>query len=248
MYANWDKRRQLRMLLFCADKKFLAVLSWKKFQNTSIICHNFYADKKFLAVLSWKKFQNTSIICHNFYVTRACDIVFFFLSTWSLAFDLHLSHFSLLFCSINKGSISFVINDGSWHHITVVWHGSSKSWTLFSDGVNRGRQTKNNWNESLVLSSATLFIGRKPTKDSSKLFSGRITQFNMWDHELEEEKITMLARGCKSEPGNMIQWSNLRSKVEGELRIVEPSSCTYSGSYSHLVLLTSFTVALCYFS
>ena len=173
---------------------------------------------------------------------------FFFLSTWSLAFDLHLSHFSLLFCSTNKGSISFVINDGSWHHITVVWHGSSKSWTLFSDGVNRGRQTENNWNESLVLSSATLFIGRKPYKDSSKLFSGRITQFNMWDHELEEEKITMLARGCKSEPGNMIQWSNLRSKVEGELRIVEPSSCTYSGSYSHLVLLTSFTVPLCYFS
>ena len=173
---------------------------------------------------------------------------FFFLSTWSLAFGLHLSHFSLLFCSTNKGSISFVINDGSWHHITVVWHGSSKSWTLFSDGVNRGRQTENNWNESLVLSSATLFIGRKPYKDSSKLFSGRITQFNMWDHELEEEKITMLARGCKSEPGNMIQWSNLRSKVEGELRVVEPSSCTYSGSYSHLVLLTSFTVPLCYFS
>ena len=173
---------------------------------------------------------------------------FFFLSTWSLAFDLHLSHFSLLFCSTNKGSISFEINDGSWHHITVVWHGSSKSWTLFSDGVNRGRQTENNWNESLVLSSATLFIGRKPYKDSSKLFSGRITQFNMWDHELEEEKITMLARGCKSEPGNMIQWSNLRSKVEGELRVVEPSSCTYSGSYSHLVLLTSFTVPLCYFS
>lgn len=141
-----------------------------------------------------------------------------------------------------------MLNDGSWHHITVVWHGSSKSWTLFSDGVNRGRQTENNWNESLVLSSATLFIGRKPYKDSSKLFSGRITQFNMWDHELEEEKITMLARGCKSEPGNMIQWSNLRSKVEGELRIVEPSSCTYSGSYSHLVLLTSFTVLLCYFS
>lgn len=173
---------------------------------------------------------------------------FFFLSTWSLAFGLYLSHFSLLFCSTNKGSISFVINDGSWHHITVVWHGSSKSWTLFSDGVNRGRQTENNWNESLVLSSATLFIGRKPYKDSSKLFSGRITQFNMWDHELEEEKITMLARGCKSEPGNMIQWSNLRSKVEGELRVVEPSSCTYSGSYSHLVLLTSFTVPLCYFS
>ena len=172
----------------------------------------------------------------------------FFVFTWSLAFDLHLSHFSLLFCSTNKGSISFVINDGSWHHITVVWHGSSKSWTLFSDGVNRGRQTKNNWNESLVLNSATLFIGRKPIKDSSKLFSGRITQFNMWDHELEEEKITMLARGCKSEPGNMIQWSNLRSKVEGELRIVEPSSCTYSGYYSHLVLLTSFTVPLCYFS
>ena len=141
-----------------------------------------------------------------------------------------------------------MINDGSWHHITVVWHGSSKSWTLFSDGVNRGRQTKNNWNESLVLSSATLFIGRKPNKDSSKLFSGRITQFNMWDHELEEEKITMLARGCKSEPGNMIQWSSLRSKVEGELRIVEPSSCTYLGSYSHLVLLTSFTMPLCYFS
>ena len=173
---------------------------------------------------------------------------FFFLFTWSLAFDLHLSHFSLLFCSTNKGSIPRVLNDGSWHHITVVWHGSSKSWTLFSDGVNRGRQTENNWNESLVLSSATLFIGRKPYKDSSKLFSGRITQFNMWDHELEEEKITMLARGCKSEPGNMIQWSNLRSKVEGELRVVEPSSCTYSGSYSHLVLLTSFTVPLCYFS
>ena len=141
-----------------------------------------------------------------------------------------------------------MLNDGSWHHITVVWDGSSKSWSLFSDGVNRGRQTENNWNESFVLSSATLFIGGKPRNDASKLFSGRITQFNMWDHELEEEKITMLARGCKSEPGNMIQWSNLRSKVEGELRIVEPSSCTYSGSYSHLVLLTSFTVPLCYFS
>ena len=156
--------------------------------------------------------------------------------------------FSLLFCSTNKKGISHVINDGSWHHLTVVWHGRSKSWTLFSDGVNRGRQTENMWRESYVLRLITLRIGGMRKKHSSKLFSGRITQFNMWDHELEEEKITMLARGCKSEPGNMIQWSNLRSKVEGELRIVEPSSCTYSGSYLHLVLFTSFTVPLCYFS
>ena len=121
-----------------------------------------------------------------------------------------------------------MINDGSWHHLTVVWHGRSKSWTLFSDGVNRGRQTENTWRESHVLRSITLRIGGMAKKHSPKLFSGRITQFNMWDHELEEYEITMLARGCISEPGNMIQWSNLRSKIKGELRIVEPSSCTYS--------------------
>ena len=136
--------------------------------------------------------------------------------------------FSLLFCSTNKKGISHVINDGSWHHLTVVWHGRSKSWTLFSDGVNRGRQTENMWRESYVLSPITLRIGGVPKKHSPKLFSGRITQFNMWDHELEEDEITMLARGCISKPGNMIRWSNLRSKIEGELRIVEPSSCTYS--------------------
>ena len=215
----------------------------------SYVCSWFLPKKTFSSSLSKKvsvyvnympQFLRYAGVQYGFFV--------FFVFTWSLAFDLHLSHFSLLFCSTNKGSIPRVLNDGSWHHITVVWHGSSKSWTLFSDGVNRGRQTENNWNESFVLSSTTLFIGGKPRNDASKLFSGRITQFNMWDHELEEEKITMLARGCKSEPGNMIQWSNLRSKVEGELRIVEPSSCTYSGSYSHLVLLTSFTVPLCYFS
>ena len=79
-----------------------------------------------------------------------------------------------------------------------------------------------------MLRSITLRIGGMAKKHSPKLFSGRITQFNMWDHELEEYEITMLARGCISEPGNMIQWSNLRSKIKGELRIVEPSSCMYS--------------------
>ena len=141
---------------------------------------------------------------------------------------MHLSIFSLLFCSTNKKGISHVIDDGSWHHLTVVWHGRSKSWTLFSDGVNRGRQTENMWRESYVLRLITLRIGGMRKKHSSKLFSGRITQFNMWDHELKEDEITMLARGCISKPGNMIQWSNLRSKIEGKLRIVEPSSCTYS--------------------
>ena len=140
---------------------------------------------------------------------------------------MHLSIFSLLFCSKNKQSISHVINDGSWHHLTVVWHGKSKSWTLFSDGVNRGRQTESKWRKSYLSGSITLRIGGMANKDSYKLFSCRITQFNMWDHELEEEKITMLARSCISEPGNMIRWSNLWNKVKGELRFVEPSSCTY---------------------
>ncbi|PFX18451.1 Fibroleukin, partial [Stylophora pistillata] len=99
-------------------------------------------------------------------------------------------------CNTNNGSISQVINDGCWHHVTVVWHSSSKSWTVFSDGVNRGKQTEEKWQKSTFSLSGTLFIGKEQIQGSSRFFSGRITQFNMWNHELEEKDITVLARNC----------------------------------------------------
>ena len=188
----------------------------------SYVCCCFVPTKTFSCSSLNKSLKYVNYMPHFFFV-----FLFFFSDGDSRLTCIYL-FFSLLFCSTNKKGISHVINDGSWHHLTVVWHGRSKSWTLFSDGVNRGRQTENMWRESYVLRLITLRIGGMRKKHSSKLFSGRITQFNMWDHELKEDEITMLARGCISTPGNMIQWSNLRSKIEGELRIVEPSSCTYS--------------------
>lgn len=113
----------------------------------------------------------------------------------------------------------------------VVWLGEDKSWIVSIDGVSQGWKNHSTWPVTHIPpGNGTLMIGQLPPSlaaDSSKSFFGRITLFNMWKHDREASEVAMLARSCRNDPGNLFSWSTLKDKVYGQLKIIEPSSCTY---------------------
>ena len=82
------------------------------------------------------------------------------------------------------------------------------------------------WSNSDIPQGA-LYIGQKYERQTSLAFTGRITSFNMWQGYLTDSEVALFAQTCRKEQGSLFQWVNLKDKVKGQLKVVEPSSCEY---------------------
>lgn len=130
--------------------------------------------------------------------------------------------FSDLFVSII--ALSSNSGDGLWHQFTVGWKGDTKQWKLYKDGILQGEKNEPQWSTNAL--QGILYIGRRYFEDSEQSFAGLITSFNMWNSYLPGSQVALFAQNCRKEQGNVFQWINLKGNVRGQLKVVEPSSCT----------------------
>jgi len=76
----------------------------------------------------------------------------------------------------------FVITDGQWHHIGLVWDGSHRY--LYVDGTEAARDTKAQ--ASLKYSDGVLYIGAGKTLDAGSFFSGLIDDVRIYNRALTQ--------------------------------------------------------------
>ena len=62
---------------------------------------------------------------------------------------------------------------------------------------------------------------------------GRITSFNVWDSYLPDSVVTVFAKDCRKKQGDLFEWVNFKNKINGQLRVLEPSSCKYCCLWRH---------------
>ena len=61
--------------------------------------------------------------------------------------------------------------------------------------------------------------------ESSQAFVGDLSGLNMWNKVLSGEEISSMSKQCHSGEGNVFKWSDFKSDVHGDAKVVEPSSC-----------------------
>jgi hypothetical protein len=84
----------------------------------------------------------------------------------------------------------YVITDGDWHHIGVVWDKSHRH--LYADGIKVAEDTTNLG--YLSASNGNLCIGCGNAFEAGSFFSGLIDDVRIYNHVLTEEEITALAQ------------------------------------------------------
>ena len=84
----------------------------------------------------------------------------------------------------------FVITDGDWHRVIVVWNGSHR--TLYADGLEVAKDLTVQAN----LTSATggLYLGAANTLASTTFFDGLIDDIRIYNRALAPEDAPALAR------------------------------------------------------
>jgi hypothetical protein len=84
----------------------------------------------------------------------------------------------------------FVITDGQWHHIGIVWDGSYRS--LYADGIDVAKDA--NAFVTLNFSNGGLYIGASKNFDVGTYFSGVIDDVRIYNQALSPEEIAALAQ------------------------------------------------------
>jgi len=84
----------------------------------------------------------------------------------------------------------FVITDGQWHHIGLVWDGSHRF--LYVDGTEAAKDTKTQ--APLKASDGGLYIGAGKTLGASSFFWGLIDDVRIYNRALSAEDIEELAQ------------------------------------------------------
>ena len=57
----------------------------------------------------------------------------------------------------------------------------------------------------------------------NQCFIGELTGVNIWDHVIHEQEINHMTKSCLRGVGNVFQWSDFKSHVEGSVRSIKPS-------------------------
>ncbi|MHC4559601.1 MAG: LamG domain-containing protein [Planctomycetota bacterium] len=84
----------------------------------------------------------------------------------------------------------FVITDGQWHHIGVVWDGSCRH--LYTDGVDVAKDI--DVLEGLQAADGGLYFGIGKDYDATSCFSGLIDDVRIYNQALSTEEIEELVR------------------------------------------------------
>ena len=120
--------------------------------------------------------------------------------------------------------------DGYWHQFTVQWKSSEGNWAIYKDAILQG-EGKQPFFANKTIPHGILHIGSRPYwPDATFTFIGRVTSLNVWNYYLSEAEVVSIDRNCGQGLGNLFQWINLKEKVDGQVKVLEPSSCKYEAT------------------
>ena len=61
--------------------------------------------------------------------------------------------------------------------------------------------------------------------DADQSLQGNLTSVNMWDRVLTAQEISDLTKSCMAGEGNVVKWSDLKDKGEGEVKLNRSFAC-----------------------
>ena len=81
-----------------------------------------------------------------------------------------------------------------------------------------------------VISQGVIVLGQEQDRykggfQTYQSLQGNLTSVNMWDRVLTAQEISELAKSCMAEEGNIVKWSDLKDKGEGEVKLINTSTC-----------------------
>ncbi|XP_078384224.1 uncharacterized protein LOC144666717 [Oculina patagonica] len=124
---------------------------------------------------------------------------------------------------------SVTVNDGLWHHICIYWSTKYGVWGIYKDGVleGSGAGLKHNYN---LKSDGVLIIGQEQDSlggrfDAKQSFIGELTDLNIWDKVLDSEEMQLFSNSCHEGEGSVKKWSDFKTGIIGDVKIVSPSNC-----------------------
>ncbi len=122
-----------------------------------------------------------------------------------------------------------MVNDGLWHHICIYWSTKYGVWGIYKDGVLKGSGAglKHNYN---LKSDGVLIIGQEQDSlggrfDAKQSFIGELTDLNIWDKVLDSEEMQLFSNSCHEGEGSVKKWSDFKTGIIGDVKIVSPSNC-----------------------
>ncbi|XP_046668707.1 sushi, von Willebrand factor type A, EGF and pentraxin domain-containing protein 1-like isoform X2 [Homalodisca vitripennis] len=121
-------------------------------------------------------------------------------------------------------------NDGIWHHICIEWTSLEGRWLIYKDGSleDKGIGLSNNTH---IPGGGVLVLGQEQDRigggfNAAESLVGYLTHVNLWNHNLGAEKVNLLATLCQAqEEGNVINWGQFRSGVQGKVQIEQSTVC-----------------------
>ncbi|XP_031573116.1 uncharacterized protein LOC116307107 isoform X2 [Actinia tenebrosa] len=128
------------------------------------------------------------------------------------------------------------INDGYWHHLAATWSSHDEFLRLYVDGRSEGSQLMaDSENVPHLPPGGKIILAQKSNTlngslNALQVYEGKLSGFNMWDFVMDDEAISVLSLTCGAESGNLMQWTDLRHGVVGQIDVISPSSCP-SGHY-----------------
>ena len=120
------------------------------------------------------------------------------------------------------------LNDGDWHHICTTWDNADGSWAFFQDGVvvSNGSSLKAG---HVISSGGSLVLGQEQITDKTferRPFIGELGNFNIWKEIVSAIEVSQMSKRCLNGKGSVLHWAALRFGINGQVKIVKPSSCT----------------------
>jgi len=172
---------------------------------------------------------NTTLMLHPFsYATSASDNTFYI----EILKD---SLFAVFIYDYQFKRISFKENVQT--HICVAKKfAAERSWIkAYQNGVFVEKKPVPDWHNNKVYGGGSLVFGQEQDFvnggfQSDQCFSGRITNFLLWDRILNEVEIFDLATKCKEPVGVVVKPEVTNVKVYGEAQVIQtpPSTCPLS--------------------
>ncbi|KAL9964700.1 hypothetical protein ACROYT_G028376 [Oculina patagonica] len=126
-------------------------------------------------------------------------------------------------------STTVSVNDGLWHHICVYWSSQRGRWGIYKDGVlaDFGQGLMSDY---ALDNHGVLIIGQEQDSfggrfDARQSFIGELTDLNIWNKVLDSEEMKLFSKSCHKGQGNVKKWSDFKTGIKGDVKIVSPSNC-----------------------
>lgn len=120
------------------------------------------------------------------------------------------------------------INGGDWHHFCTTWDTADGSWSFYKDGVvvSNGNSFKAGY---VILTGGSFVLGQEQITNKTfepRPFIGELGNFNIWNKIVSAMEVSQMSKRCLNGKGSVLHWTAFRFGINGNVKIVKPSSCT----------------------